>query len=42
MTATMLAMWAMWAMWADGDEAQAPSMFRDSLFADTAPAPVGP
>ena len=34
MTATML------AMWADGDEAQAPSMFRDSLFADTAPAPA--
>ena len=36
MTATML------ALWADGDEAQAQSMFRDSLFADTAPAPIDP
>ena len=36
MTATML------ALWADGDGAQAQSMFRDSLFADTAPAPIDP
>ena len=36
MTATML------ALWAGGDEAQAKSMFRDSLFDATAPMPLDP
>lgn len=36
MTATML------ALWAGGDEAQAKSMFRDSLFDATAPMPLEP
>ena len=32
---------ALLAMWAEGDASQAASMFRDSLFVDTAPLPLG-